>query len=237
MARRDRGGAIRARARSVAYVAAVQDQPAEHRQQKCDQPVDAERFHGAAGRVPEEVGEQPDAGRPADAAERVPHEERPPAHARGARQPRRPDAQAEQEAPEEHRLGPVGLEERLADSQHLLALTGERAGALQQPAPAPAADLIADVVADDRRGGGDRDHERDLQLALAGEHGGGDQRGLARDRKPAGLAHHEHEQQRVAERLDKVVDVEDRGQQGWALYWVFSETSCLSSADAFCTSE
>ncbi len=51
------------------------------------------------------------------------------------------------------------LEEGLADPQHLLALAVEAAGALEQPAPALAPDHVADVVADDRGCGGERDHD------------------------------------------------------------------------------
>ena len=77
-------------------------------------------------------------------------------HARGAGEPRGPYAQPQDEAPEEHGLGAVTLEERLADAQHLLALALEGARALEQPASALAADHVADVVADDRGGGGER---------------------------------------------------------------------------------
>ena len=57
--------------------------------------------------------------------------------------------------------------------------------------------------------GGERDHELDFELAPGGEHGGGDQRRLARDRHPGRLGHHEHEQQRVAGDFDEVGDVDD----------------------------
>ena len=146
-------------------MAAMQPEPAPERHERRDEAVDAERLDRVAGGVAEEVGEQADRGRPGDAAERVPEDERAPVHARGARQPGGPHAQAEHEAPEEHGLGAVALEERLADVQDLQALAVKAPGTLEQPAPALAADQIADVVADDRRGGGEADHELDLEFA------------------------------------------------------------------------
>ena len=117
----------------------------------------------------EEVGEQADAGGPADAAERVPEEERAPAHRRRARDPGGPRAQTEHEAAEEHRLGAVPFEEGLAGGEHLPPLALEAPGALEQPATAATTDLVAEVVADDRGKRRHRDHELDLQLAAAGE--------------------------------------------------------------------
>ncbi len=152
--------------------------------------------------------------------------------------------------PKNTALGPWTSKNGSPDAQHLLALALEGAGPLEQPAPALAPDHVADVVADDRGGGGERDHELDLELALAGEHGGGDQRGLAGDGQPAGLAHDEQEQQRVAGDFDEVVDVEERGEHRRAgsrpgvrrgrapgSYLVFSETSCCRAEEACCTSE
>ena len=83
--------------------------------------------------------------------------------------------------------------------EHLLALAVEAAGPFQQPAPALAADQIADVVAHDRRQRRERDHQLDLQLPWLASDGGGDQRRLARHRHAAGLGHHHQEQQRVAD--------------------------------------
>ena len=125
-------------------------------------------------------------------------------------------AQPEDEATEEHGLRSVAFEERLADEQDLAPLGLKAPRAFQQPAPAPAADLIAQVVADDRPQGGDRDHDLDLQPPAAGEHSGGDQRGLAGDRHAGRLGHHGNEQQRIAEHFDEVADV-DRGRASMAL--------------------
>ena len=133
---------------------------------------------------------------------------------RGAGQPRGPDAQAEDEAAEEHGLRAVALEERLARLEHLQALAVEATGPFEQPAPALAPDQVADVVADDRGERGERDHELDFELAPGGEHGGGDQRRLAWNRHAAGLGHHEQEQQRVAGDFDEVGDV-DEGREHW----------------------
>ena len=55
-------------------------------------------------------------------------------------------------------------------------------GAVDQPAKTSAADHVADVVADDRRPGGDRDHEWKREHALSGERGGDDQARLTRDK-------------------------------------------------------
>src|SRR6202035_289876 len=120
---------------------------------------------------------------------RVPDRKRAPVHARGAGEPRGPYAQPQQEPSEVDGLRSVPLEERLADLQELLALAAEGARALEHPAPALAPDQVADVVAHDRAGGGKRDHELDLELAPAGEDGGGDQGGLTGHRDAAGLAH------------------------------------------------
>ena len=129
-------------------------------------------------------------------------------------------------------------------------------GPFEQPAPALAPDQVADVVADDRgRRRRARSRPRSASVALAGQHRGGDQRRLARDRQPADSRHHEQEQQRVAGHLDEVVDVEDRCEHRQcpshpsprrmahraspaagatpapaASYWVFSATSCFSAA-------
>ena len=104
--------------------------------------------------------------------------------------------------PKNTALGPWRSKNGSPVVEHLQALALEAAGPFEQPAPALAADQVADVVADDRGGGGERDHELDLELAAGGEHGGGDQRGLARDRHAGRLGHHEHEQQRVAGDFD-----------------------------------
>src|SRR5205823_11394319 len=116
-------------------VAAVQGQRADDREGGGDEPVQAEGLYGVAGRVAEEVRDQAHGGGPGDAPERVPQQERAPVHARAAGQPGRPHAQAEQEASEEHRLGPVALEEGLADAQHLqpLAVKAPRTLETQRP--------------------------------------------------------------------------------------------------------
>ena len=107
-----------------------------------------------------------------------------------ARQPGGPHAQAQQEAPEEHGLGPVALEEWLAGDENLAALALKAPGTLQYPASALASDLIADVVAHDRRKRRDRDHQLDMQFALAGQPPRPDQARLSRDRNAAGLRHY-----------------------------------------------
>jgi hypothetical protein len=66
----------------------------------------------------------------------------------------------------------------------------QEAGALEQPAAAGATDEIADVVAQNRAGSTDDDHQPDLELAVAGKHASGDQRRFARNRDASGLGAH-----------------------------------------------
>ena len=105
----------------------------------------------------------------------------------------------------------MAFEEGFADGEHLVALALKAPWTFEQPASALAPDQIADVVAHDCRRCGERDDQLDVQLAPAREHRGRDQRGLAGDRDAARLAHHEHEQQRVARDAHEVVDVQQRG--------------------------
>ena len=134
---------------------------------------------------------------------------------RGAGQPRGPHPQPQQEAPEEHRLGPVALEERLARS----------------PAPAGAgAESARGAPAASGRPCGRSDSrccrrrsppaaaraitELDLQLARCWPGSAADdQRGLARHRGAARLGHHQQDQHRVA---DVVGDVDQRGKRSSA---------------------
>ena len=130
----------------------------------------------------------------------------------------------------------MALEEGLADAQHLLALAVVASGALEQPATSLAADHVADVVAHDRRDSGDDDDELDFEFALAGQHAGGDERGLAGNEQPGRLGHHHQEQQRIAD----AAHVENRGERrGHAdrAYFVFSDTSAFSALAVRCTSE
>ena len=108
------------------------------------------------GDVAERVDREPGRARPEDAAERVPEQERRPAHLVHPRQPRRGDPQPRHPAPEEDRLGPVLREERLALLEHLQPVLVERARPLEQLAAAVAPDREADVVPEDRGRGGDR---------------------------------------------------------------------------------
>jgi hypothetical protein len=95
------------------------------------------------------------------------------------------ELQAEDPASQEHRLRAVASEERLADLEDARAVTRKWTRPEQEPASALAPDQVAGVVAGDRRCGGQRDHELDLQSVLAGQHCCGDQRGLARERDAA----------------------------------------------------
>jgi hypothetical protein len=78
----------------------------------------------------------------------------------------------------------VAIEERLADRDHPAAMVQQRPGRGQQAAAQLAPDREAHVVAEDRRGGRQRDHDLDLQPPTAGDDARGDQRRLARDRDP-----------------------------------------------------
>ena len=121
-----------------------------------------------------------------------------------ARHPRGGDAQPGHPAPEEDRLGPVAVEERLADRDHAAAVMQERAGRGQRAAAQLAADREADVVAQDRRRGRDGDDGLDRQVPAAGDDAGGDQRGLARDRDAHRLDRDEQEDDRQADVLGDV---------------------------------
>ena len=188
--------------------APAHDQQADHRQDQGQQPEQAEGLDGVASRVPDKVGQQADCARPADAARGVPEDKRAPAHVGGPGQPGRPHAQAEQKAAEEDRLRPMAFEERFAHGQHLQALAVKAPGALQQPAAALTADQIADVVAEDRRAGRQRDHHLDLQLATACQQRRRYERGLARHRSAARLGHDQQDHHRIA---DVVSDFDQRG--------------------------
>jgi hypothetical protein len=76
----------------------------------------------------------------------------------------------------------VGGEEAVAGPDEAAPLARERAGSEQHAAPEPAAEQVADVVAGDRGHRREQDHDRDAQPTLGGEHGGGHQRRLGRDR-------------------------------------------------------
>jgi hypothetical protein len=99
------------------------------------------------------------------------------------------------------RSKPVPLEERLADLDDPPAVALERTAREQHPAAEPASDHEADVVAEDRGRGGDRDDHLDAQVAARSEDAGREERGLARQRDPHRLDRDEGEQHRVADVL------------------------------------
>jgi hypothetical protein len=68
----------------------------------------------------------------------------------------------------------------------------ERPRRQQRSPPEPAAQQKAHVVAGDRRDRRQEDHGRDVQPALGGEHGSGDQRGLGGHRDADRLERHGH---------------------------------------------
>jgi len=88
-----------------------------------------------------------------------------------AGKPRRDHSQAGQPAPKEDRRGAVASEEFLPALNELPPARRPPTGPVDQPAKTSAADHVADVVADDRRPSGDRDHEWKRERALSGERG------------------------------------------------------------------
>ena len=105
------------------------------------------------------------------------------------------------EAPEEDGLSSVLGKEPLCPGQDLVGMSRNERPALEQRATALAPDPVADVVPDDRRRRGDRDHLDDVQLVLRGEDAAGNERSLAGKRNPGGLDADEHEQQDESPRL------------------------------------
>src|SRR6185503_15410191 len=99
--------------------------------------------------------ERADRDRPADPPERVEDGEPAPLHVAGARHPGGRHAQHREPAPEEHRLAAVAAEVHLASLDGAPHAMGEAPGPGDDAAEEMAADQVADVVADDRAGGGD----------------------------------------------------------------------------------
>ena len=133
------------------------------------------------------VREQSDRGRPDDPAQSVPEEKPPPRHPRDPRHPGARHPHAPEETREEHRLTAVPLEKALGRRHDAIGGALQPRVALDQPAPTLAADPVADVVADDRSGGGDRDHSGDREMTLGGVNTRGDQRRLTRKPEARGL--------------------------------------------------
>ncbi len=157
-------------------------------------PVTLDRVGGRVARV---VRDEPDQRGPADSTGCVPEEELPPRHAGDAGHPRRRVAEHRDEAAEEDDLVAVLLHQALGRREVTLREPAQRPPALEEVAAAPAADdHVAEVVAHDRPGGGDRDHQNDGVVPLRGENAEGDEGGLARQRDAERLDHHHHEEQR-----------------------------------------
>ena len=127
------------------------------------EPVLADRL---GDRLAGPVGEQRDAGRPEDAAGRVPEEEPPPLHVAEAGEPGGRDPQDGDEAAEEDRLRAVLLEEPLARRQRLLGVAANEAPPVDQRTAAVAAERVADVVADDRSERRDHDHREERVVVM-----------------------------------------------------------------------
>src|SRR2546426_9661425 len=80
-----------------------------------------------------------------------------------------------------YRLAPVSLHQRLGAWKDAVAVLVQPAPASEERATAEAADQrVAEVVADDCAGRGDRDHRGDRVVPLRREHPERDQRRLAR---------------------------------------------------------
>src|SRR5713226_7229708 len=166
-----------------------------------DESVVADRIRG---RAPEVVRDKRDGNRPRDSARGVPEEEAPPFHAREAGYPRASDAEAAEPAREEDRLAAVFLEEPLRSGKHARAETPDDPVALEEAAAELAPEPVADVVADDRRRGGDSDDRRNRVMPLRREHGGCHERRLARQREPGRLERNQEEDDRKAVLVDEV---------------------------------
>src|SRR5438309_4846946 len=157
------------------------------------------------GGLPAIVRDEADERRPADPAGRVPEEEPPPLHPGEPGDPGGRIPQHGDEATEEHGLAAVSLHQRFGARQEALRVAAEPSPALEERAAAPPADdPVPEVVADDRCGGGDRDHFGDVVVPLRGEHAEQDQRCLTGERDPERLDHHDHEEERQAVARDEV---------------------------------
>ena len=96
----------------------------------------------------------------------------------------------------------------------------DRAEPFEEPTTARAADPVADVVADDGRGGRDRDHLDDFQVAPRGEDRGRNESRLAGDRDAAGLEHHRDKERGEPVMMDQV------GQRGTSKAIRIASISC-----------
>ena len=107
-------------------------------------------------------------------------------------------------------LPPCLREEPLAAREVLLRVAPRDVVAGQQ-APAPlAGGPVAEVVADDRGGDSDDEHDLDRQRPLRGEDGARDQRGLARHGKPERLQSQKDEEEHECPRLVVLDERQDR---------------------------
>jgi hypothetical protein len=93
----------------------------------------------------------------------------------------------------------VAREERLAFRDRSPAVLGKETIARQQRPAAAAAEPVAQVVAEDRRGGADGDHRGEKQVPGPCQRSGGEQRGLARHRDAGGFGEDEHEEGAVSD--------------------------------------
>src|SRR5439155_25816480 len=96
------------------------------------------------------VGEEGDAGRPDDAAGRIPGEELPPVHPADPGEPRGRDAEHGEEAREEDRLATVALEEPFGRRQGAVGVPLDELEPHNQLPAADPPEPVPDVVTDDR---------------------------------------------------------------------------------------
>ena len=123
--------------------------------------------------------------------------------------------------PKNTALGPWRSKNGSPVAQDLQALAVKAPRSLEQPAASLATDQVAEVVAQDRGGGRKGDDQLNFQLTLARQHAGRDERRLTRDGDPAGLGHHEQEQERIAD----MADVDDGGEHWGACQGVAAATA------------
>ena len=120
----------------------------------------------------------------------------------------RKDAQHGNEAPEEHHLGPVLVEQVLAKPKPVLLQPDVAPVAFQQPVAAGSADHVADVVPDDRaRRRGNDDPEDREPAGRPRVNRGGDQHRLPRNRNADTFDAHEDEHRQIAIGREQAVEV------------------------------
>ena len=120
----------------------------------------------------------------------------------------REDAQHGDEAPEEHHLGPVFVEQILAKAKPILFQPDVASVAFHEPVAAGSADQVADVVPHDRARRRGNDHPEDREPpGRPRVNRGGDQHRLSRNRNADTLDADEDEDRQIAIGRQQAVEV------------------------------